>query len=108
MKIYFNISDLEKHKFSKPEESVLVLMFSFKQGIWIKYKKRVVLNDMKYGKLIDVDTNSSYRGNYYDCYFRDKTILRVRFNPFSFWRNDSNYITKMTEYEYNKIKDLNE
>lgn len=103
MKIYFDMNKYENHKFTKINESILVLSVSLKNGIRFAFTERVVNNELKIGVLIDSETGKETDGNYYDCFFFKKTFLRILFKPYTWWSNSSIIITKMPEDRYNNL-----
>ena len=103
MKIYFDMNKYENHKFTKINESILVLSVSLKNGIRFAFTERVVNNELKTGVLIDSETGKETDGNYYDCFFFKKTFLRILFKPYALWSNSSIIITKMPEDRYNNL-----
>ena len=103
MKIYFNMKKYESHKFTKINESVLVLSVSLKNGVWVAFTERIVNNELKTGLLIDSETGKETDGNYYDCFFFKKTFLRILFKPYTLWSNSSIIITKMPGDRYNNL-----
>lgn len=108
MKIYFNMGKYEKHKFTKLNESIFVFSISFKNGIWIAFTERLVGDDKKTGILVNSETGEKTKGKYYDCFFYKKTFLRIKFKPFSKWKNSCIIIARMPEEAYNELKVNNE
>ena len=107
MKIYFNMNKYENHKFTKLKESIFVFSISLKNGIWIAFTERIVGDIKKSGVLINPETGEKTKGKYYDCFFFKKTVLRIKFKPFSKWKNSCMIIARMPEEAYKELKGKN-
>ena len=85
MKIYFNIEDAEKHKFTNPVyEKYIVLDF---KRLWFTSTSRAICNELRNGNVIDTDSGVEYISEYYTVVFEHRTFLRIKLHDLknSYW-----------------------
>lgn len=89
MKIYFKVSSLENHKFTKiGSEKVILLDF---KKLWFSYKDRIISQEISPNcEMFNTDTMELYKTDAHDTYIYCYTLARINlFRLKDSWFNKS-------------------
>lgn len=105
MKIYFRITDMEMHRFTKKCESVLCIDL---MKTWISYKRRKV-SDKLIGpcQLINHENGTPYIGNGYPASMKIRTLCRINWSNLrkSWFNTNYDFQVIIPEDQYINLKD---